>query len=210
MDVSGLWLFVLAALVLCVTPGPAVLYIVARSVSQGRSAGIASVLAIAAGTMVHVLAAAFGLSALVAQSALAFSIVKGAGALYLLWLGYRKLTQPPTPLPEGDVTRRSLGSLVRGGLVVSIFNPKTALFFLAFLPQFVVPSRGDVAWQFATLGTVFVLIGLCTDTVWSLIASGAGAWLRRHPRYESSERYVVGSAYLGLGVAAAVSGHGTK
>lgn len=203
-------LFALAALLLCVTPGPAVLYIVARSVGQGRAAGLVSCLGIALGGLLHVVAAALGLSALLATSALAFSIVKYAGAAYLIWLGLRKLARAPEQGSDQRLAEHTLARVFYEGALVNALNPKTALFFLAFLPQFVVPSRGDVALQVALLGGLFLLIALCTDASWSLLASGAGMWLKHHSRYVTTERYVVGSVYLGLGLATAMSGNGRR
>ena len=209
-DVSSLWLFVVAALVLAVTPGPAVLYIVTRSVSQGRLAGVVSCLGVAVGGMGHVLAAAAGLSAVLATSAVVFNLVKYAGAAYLVWLGVQKLTRAPRADATGATEPHSLLRIFREGVVVKVLNPKTALFFLAFLPQFVAPGRGSVPLQCAALGGLFVLIALCTDTSWSLAASGAGTWLRRHPGFVATERYIAGSTYITLGFAAAVSGHARK
>jgi threonine/homoserine/homoserine lactone efflux protein len=207
-DPGNLGLFAAAALLLALTPGPAVLYIVARSLSQGRAAGVASCLGIALGGTFHVLAAALGLSALLATSALAFDLVRYAGAAYLVWLGFQKLRQAPGATPAGTAERRSLRRVFRDGVVVNVLNPKTALFFLAFLPQFVAPSRGDVSLQLAALGALFVLIALSSDLSWALLASSAGGWLRNHPGFVSSERYLVGTAYIGLGLAAAVAGRG--
>jgi threonine/homoserine/homoserine lactone efflux protein len=209
-DLNGLGMFVFVAFALAITPGPAVLYIVTRSISQGRAAGVVSCLGVALGGMAHVLAATVGLSAALATSALAFSVVKYAGAAYLVWLGVRRLTQAPEPKVAETREQHSLVRVFREGVIVNVLNPKTALFFLAFLPQFVTPSRGDVPIQCAALGGLFVLIALCTDTTWSLAASGAASWLRRHPAFVASERYVAGSVYLGLGLAAAVSGNGRK
>src|SRR5438045_1870273 len=145
---ANIGLFLGAALVLLLIPGPAVLYIVARSAEQGRMAGFISDLGIHSATMVHVLAAALGLSALLASSALAFSIVKYAGAGYLIYIGVRRiLSRTDTPAAQLELPRRSLGRLYRDGFVVNLLNPKTALFFLAFLPQFVDPSRGAVAFR---------------------------------------------------------------
>lgn len=127
-----------------------------------------------------------------------------------MWLGVRKLTRAPEAKAAETVEPHSLLRVFHEGVIVNVLNPKTALFFLAFLPQFVTPSRGDVPFQCAFLGGLFVLIALCTDTSWSLAASGAGSWLRRHPRFVSSERYVAASVYLTLGLAAAVSGNGRK
>src|SRR4051794_28684814 len=147
-----LWgLFVVASVVLLLTPGPAVLYIVARSVEQGRAAGLASVLGIHLGTIVHITAAAFGLSALIVSSALAFAVVKYLGAAYLIWIAIRTLmtkeASPEAPAIPAEPLRRVL----RDGFVVNVFNPKTAIFFLAFLPQFVEPARGAVHWQILCL-----------------------------------------------------------
>jgi len=207
---GALGLFLVAALALAVTPGPAVLYIVTRSVSQGRAAGVASCLGIALGGTVHVGAAALGLSALLHSSALAFGLVKYAGAGYLLWLGAARLLSDRAPTLVVAGGPRSLHRVFFEGALVNILNPKTALFFLAFLPQFVSPSAGPVTAQVLFLGGVFLLLALSTDTVWSLLASTAASWLVRHPAFPSSERYVTGSIYVGLGVAAAVSGSGRK
>lgn len=209
-DVTGLWLFALAAAILTITPGPAVLYIVTRSISQGRVAGFVSCLGVAVGGMLHVLAAAVGLSAVLATSALAFNVVKYAGAAYLVWLGVQKLRRAPQAEATEATAHHSLVRIFRDGIVVNVLNPKTALFFLAFLPQFVTPSNGNVPLQCAVLGSVFVLIALCTDTSWSLVASGARSWLRRHPGFVAAERYIAGGTYITLGLAAAVSGHGRK
>jgi threonine/homoserine/homoserine lactone efflux protein len=209
-DPTRLGLFALAALLLAVTPGPAVLYIVTRSVSQGRTAGVVSCLGIAVGGTFHVLAAALGLSALLATSALAFDLVRYAGAAYLLVLGLQKLRGSAGP-PAAEATEAlSLSRVFRDGVVVNVLNPKTALFFLAFLPQFVAPSRGHVSLQLAFLGVVFVLIALGSDLTWALVASRAGGWLRQHPRFVASERVVVGTTYIGLGLAAAVAGRGRQ
>jgi threonine/homoserine/homoserine lactone efflux protein len=205
-DQASLALFVTATAVLTIAPGPAVLYIVTRSVSQGRAAGVVSCLGVALGGMAHVLAAAFGLSALLATSALAFGVVKYAGATYLVWLGVRKLTDRAERATSETAVERPRRRIFLDGMVVNLLNPKTALFFLAFLPQFVSPSRGDVSLQCALLGGVFLLIALCTDLAWALVASRAGAWLHRHPRFVSSERYAAGTVYLGLGLATAFAG----
>jgi len=210
IESGDLALFALASLLLTVTPGPAVLYIVARSVSQGRAAGVVSCLGIAAGGLVHVVAAAAGLSALLAASALAFGLVKYAGAAYLVWLGVRRLARPSEAGGARPLADQPLAVVFSQGLLVNVLNPKTALFFLAFLPQFVDPSRGHVAAQVALLGSVFLLIAWCTDATWALMASRAGGWLKGHPWYLASERYVVGSVYIGLGLATALAGHGRR
>jgi threonine/homoserine/homoserine lactone efflux protein len=201
---TSIGLFAVAASLLLLTPGPAVLYIVARSVEQGRIAGLVSVFGITTGTLVHVLASTLGLSALLASSAFAFGLVKYAGAGYLIYMGVRRIlkrTDPPSlPLM---LPRRSLGRLYRDGFIVNLLNPKTALFFLAFLPQFVDPARGAVPIQIAFLGLMFTLMGLTSDGLYAMVAGTAGLWVRRQSRYLNWERYVTGSVFIGLGLTAA-------
>jgi threonine/homoserine/homoserine lactone efflux protein len=203
-------LFVIASLALAITPGPAVLYIVTRSITQGRTAGIVSCLGITTGGLVHVLAAALGLSAALATSAMAFNVVKYAGAAYLLWLGIRTLVTRREAAVVEQAEAHSLLRVFRDGVVVNVLNPKTALFFLAFLPQFVAPSQGNVPLQFALLGGLFLLIATSTDMMWSLSASSAGSWLKEHPGFVASQRYVAGGVYLTLGLTTALSGNGRK
>jgi len=207
---ANLGLFIGAALVLLLIPGPAVLYIVTRSVEQGRLAGLVSGLGIHAATLVHVMAAAVGLSALLASSALAFSIVKYAGAAYLIWLGLKKICGRAEAPDLGAVRRTPFARLIRDGFIVNLFNPKTALFFLAFLPQFVEVSRGHVAMQIVFLGMVFTLLGLITDGCYALVAGTAGTWLRRSRAYLGFERYVSGALFIGLGLSAAFAGNNKK
>ncbi|MGN6536818.1 MAG: LysE family translocator, partial [Mesorhizobium sp.] len=172
---GSLGLFVVAALALLVVPGPAVLYIVARSVAQGRRAGFVSDLGIHSATLVHVAAASLGLSALLASSAIAFSIVKYAGAAYLIWIGLRKIfSREDNPDIDVALKPRSHARLFREGFVVNLLNPKTALFFLAFLPQFVEVGRGHVAMQIAFLGIVFTLLGLVSDGCYAFAAGTLG------------------------------------
>ncbi|MGH8237626.1 MAG: LysE family translocator [Steroidobacteraceae bacterium] len=204
---QNLLLFIGAALVLLLIPGPAVLYVVGRSVSQGRKAGIVSVCGIHTATLIHILAAALGLSVLVLSSALAFNVVKYAGAAYLVWLGFRKLFGPAeTPGTNGELTRYSHARLYRDGFLVNLLNPKTALFFLAFLPQFVDVSRGHVAMQITLLGLLLATLGFCTDSAYALLAGTVGDWLKHSRGYVKFERYGSGLLFIGLGVAAAVSG----
>jgi threonine/homoserine/homoserine lactone efflux protein len=207
---ASLGVFLAASLVLLITPGPAVLYIVARSLAQGRRAGLVSVLGVAAGTLVHVAAAALGLSALLASSALAYGVVKYAGAAYLVFLGLRKLLAPEGPLELDVAERRSLLRLFSEGIVVNVLNPKTALFFLAFLPQFVDVSRGGVASQVLVLGIVFAVLGVMSDGTWALAAGSVGAWARGNPGFLRAERYLSGSVFIGLGLSAALAGNGRK
>ena len=199
--------FALAALAILVVPGPAVVYIVTRSVDQGRGAGLASVIGIHVGTLVHLAAATVGLSAILVSSATAFTIVKVLGALYLIVIGIRTLlgrADPADTDPQRPPRRRRRD--VAEGVVVNILNPKTALFFLAFLPQFVDPARGQASLQILVLGLTFMLLGLVTDSIWALAAGSAGETLRRSRRWARVQRYVSGSVFLALGVATAFTG----
>jgi len=211
LEPGRLAMFIGAAVVLLVTPGPAVLYITTRSLTQGLRAGLMSVLAVETGNSVHALGAAVGLAALLASSALAFSVVKYLGAAYLLFLGVRKLASRPE---EAAATAQrappaSLRAVYAQGVVVSVLNPKTALFFLAFLPQFVAPARGQVAAQMITLGATFVGLAVVSDGAYALLAGTAGRWLWSHPRFVRGERYVSGTVYIGLGAFTALSGSGS-
>jgi threonine/homoserine/homoserine lactone efflux protein len=208
---ASIGLFAVAATLLLLTPGPAVLYIVARSIEQGRVAGLASVFGITTGTLVHVLASTLGLSALLASSTVAFAAVKYAGAGYLIYMGVRRiLSRTDAPASQLKLPKRSLGRLYRDGFIVNLLNPKTALFFLAFLPQFVDPSRGAAAFQIAFLGLLFTLMGLTSDGLYALVAGTAGRWIKRRGRYLRWERFVSGGVFIGLGLTAALTGSGRK
>jgi threonine/homoserine/homoserine lactone efflux protein len=200
-DSSSLGVFAVAALVLLAMPGPAVLYIVVQSAEQGRRAGLASVAGIHLGTLVHVIGASVGLSALIVASALAFSVVKYAGAAYLVYLGVRKLLERGTGVA---FERRSepLRHAFARGIVVNVLNPKTALFFLAFLPQFIDADRGPVWSQALVLGLVFVGLGLVSDSLYALAAGSAAGILKRRRRVM---RYGSGVVYIGLGATAALA-----
>jgi threonine/homoserine/homoserine lactone efflux protein len=202
--------FAAAVVVFAVVPGPAVFYIVTRSVSQGRRAGVVSAASIASGTFVHVVAATVGLSALLASSAAAFSIVKYAGAAYLIYLGVKALRSRPAEAAGPDVAGQSLWQVFREGWVVAVLNPKTALFFLAFLPQFVDPARGPVALQLMVLGVLLVVIAAASDTSYALLTGSASAWLRSRAQLLRRGRLVTGGAYITLGVVAAVAGERPK
>src|SRR5258708_14967966 len=178
---AAMSLFVVAAFLLLITPGPAVTYIVARSLSQGRTAGLVSSLGIGLGGLLHVAAAALGLSAIIASSALAFSVLKYAGAAYLIWLGMQRLLGASIEATETAPAPESLRRIFWQGAVVNALNPKAALFFLAFLPQFVNP-QGSLVPQILLLGMIFVAMAIVTDSTWALIASTSATWLRCRPR----------------------------
>jgi threonine/homoserine/homoserine lactone efflux protein len=210
-DATTYGLFFAASLALTLVPGPAVLYIVARSVEGGRPAGLVSVLGIGAGGFVHVAFAALGLSALLVSSAAAFAVVKWLGVAYLIYLGIGRFLARDEEDAAVKVGDEPLTSVFSQGVIVNVLNPKTALFFLAFLPQFVDPSRGAVTAQIALLGTTFVVIALCTDGLYALLSGTAADWLRRRnesPGFRRAGRYLSGSVYLALGAATAISGSG--
>jgi len=209
-SLQTLALFLLAALTLLLIPGPAVLYIVTRSAQHGRRAGFASVLGVEAAGLVHALAAALGLSAILLASATAFEIVKYAGAAYLVYLGIRTLLSREAPAAESPPAETRLRSHFGRGMLVNLLNPKTALFFYAFLPQFVDPHKGGLQGQIFLLGVLFVLLATCTDGMYSLLASSVGKWLLGSPRILRAKRYVSGAIYVALGVFTAVSGSHRK
>ena len=207
-DFARLPLFIFASIVLLLTPGPAVLYIIARSVDQGRVAGLVSVVSVEVGNLFHVFAAALGLSALLLSSAIAFSVVKYLGAAYLVYLGLHKLfarSAAEAKAPETHSGPESLQRIFTQGVTVAVLNPKTALFFLAFLPQFVDRSRGQVGLQLLILGGLFVLMAIVSDGMYALLASSAGQWLKSRRQVWVLERYVAGFIYIGLGITAALA-----
>src|SRR5438445_4838585 len=161
---SSLLMFLIGSAIILVIPGPAVMYVVSRSIGQGRVAGLVSVMGIVVGTLFHVMAATLGLSALLLSSALAFQTVKYLGAAYLIYLGIRTLRRSDAQLFEGVGGERRLAHIFGQGVVVNVLNPKTALFFLAFLPQFVNPARGYAGLQIMQLGVLFALMGWCSDS----------------------------------------------
>ena len=209
-DAHSLAAFAAASLALLLLPGPAVLYIVTRSLDQGRSAGLASVVGIHVGTLVHVAAAVVGVSAVVARSATAYSALRWAGAGYLIVLGVRRLLERDDTAGLDGATatppREPLHRIAARGTVVNILNPKTALFFLAFLPQFADPDRGAMAPQLALLGLVFIAIGLCSDSAYALGAARVGATIRSSDGLRSFRRWWSGGTYLGLGLLTAATG----
>lgn len=201
IEPGTLWLFSLAALALLVVPGPAVLYIVGEAIDGGRKAGLVSMLGIQTGGLVHVLAAAVGISALIASSSTAFTVVKLAGATYLVAIGVLTLLrrEPIDPTAEPPTARTSSRRYLQG-IVVNVLNPKTALFFLAFLPQFVDEDAGQVGLQIVVLGLVFLTLAVISDGAWALAAGTAGEWLRHHRGFLRARRYVSGTVFVALGV----------
>jgi threonine/homoserine/homoserine lactone efflux protein len=206
-DGTSLLAFVAAALVVLLIPGPGVLYVVARSISQGQRAGLVSVLGLSAGAFVHVVAATVGLSALLAASAAAFGVVKLLGAGYLIYLGIRALMSSQ---PRADVeipAPRSLRRLFVDGVIVSVLNPKVAVFFLAFLPHFADPLRGSVSTQMFVLGLLYCALAICTDGAYALLAGRLRHWMRGSMARGPLPRYASGAVYIGLGVSTALVDH---
>jgi threonine/homoserine/homoserine lactone efflux protein len=194
--------FSIASMILLLLPGPAVVYIVNRSVSDGRSTALASVAGLEIGSFVHVVAASIGLSAVLATSATAFSIVKWLGAAYLLGIGVKTLLRSPTRLATTveSVSRRTA---LTQGVLVNTLNPKVALFFLSFLPQFIEPGRGPAWSQALVLGSIFTILGCVVDGGWALVTSCVRDVMLRGRAQAFVRRWVSGSAFVTLGVVAA-------
>ena len=207
IETSSLLIFMTAAFLLLITPGPAVLFIIARSLEQGRGAGIVSAFGIGMGSIVHVIVAAAGLSVLLMQSALAFSVVKYLGAIYLVYLGIKTLWQKSAVRTTASFTPTPLGKIFAQGFWVNVFNPKTALFFLAFLPQFVEPSRGTVTWQIIFLGAIFTVMAILSDTVCAVVAGGLRSLLEGNERWLTFQKRFAGTIYIGLGLTTALTGN---
>jgi threonine/homoserine/homoserine lactone efflux protein len=202
---STLALFLLAAAALAVVPGPAVAYIVTQSIDRGRRAGLVSALGVASGGLVHVAAATVGLSALIASSATAFTVVKLVGAAYLIVVGVRRILAGEGEEPESRALRAPLRRIYRQGVIVNILNPKTALFFLAFLPQFVDPDRGAVWPQVAMLGVAFVSVAVLSDLSYALVADAIAGRIRRTGTGAKVRRWLTGGVFVALGITAAAA-----
>jgi len=206
IESSQLLFFMSAALALLLLPGPAVLYITARSTTQGRMAGLVSVLAVETANFLQAIAAALGLSAILLSSALAFDIVKYLGAAYLIYLGVRKLMSSDEHVETEEVKRESLSRIFWQGFAINILNPKTALFFFAFLPQFIDPSRGNVVIQNLMLGGIFVGMAIITDSLYALLASSLAGKMAGNKGFQKGQRYFAGLVYIGLGITTALTG----
>jgi threonine/homoserine/homoserine lactone efflux protein len=206
---STIALFLLAATALAVVPGPAVAYIVTQSVDQGRRAGLVSALGVASGGLVHVAAATVGLSALIASSATAFTVVKLVGAAYLIVVGIRRILSGEGEEPEPRALRAPLRRVYRQGVIVNVLNPKTALFFLAFLPQFVDPGRGAVWPQVALLGVLFVSVAVLSDMTYALVSDAIAGRMRRTGTGAKVRRWLTGGVFVVLGITAAAARRST-
>lgn len=205
---SSLAIFALACVLILLVPGPAVTYVVTRSASQGRRAGLASVAGIHVGTMVHVLAAVLGLSAVIVASATTFTVIKVAGAIYLVFLGVRAFFARVGDAESADdkAGNRSMRRVFVDGVVLNILNPKTAVFFLAFVPQFVNVDAGNATAQLIMLGAIFIGIGVITDGAYALAGSWIGRRLSTSALVERRKNRTAGLIYVGLGLVTAFSG----
>lgn len=204
-DTSTLTAFSVAALILFIVPGPAVLYVVSRSMTGGRKAGLVSVLGLHAGSVVYVIAAMAGLTAILVRSTAAFTAVKWAGALYLIYLGVRTLLADDDADDLRTVGEGGLRRAFTQGFIVNLLNPKTAIFFVAFVPQFVDPAEPP-ATQILVLGILFIILGTLSDSAYALVAGSVGSALQEKSAWRRGRRWVSGTIYLALGVAAAISG----
>lgn len=207
MELSTIGLFVIAAATLIIMPGPSVFYIMARSMDQGRKAGLVSVLGVCLGGSVHVAAAVIGVSAILMTSATAFNIVKYLGAAYLIYLGIKTLLSAPdrTAAEMTAAPRKALAKIFGQSVLVEVMNPKTALFFLAFFPQFISPSAGSVTGQFALLGTIFVLLALICDCLYAVLAASIRKRIMRREGSSTLRNRITGYFYIVLGIFSALA-----
>lgn len=203
---TALYAFLIATLVLALTPGPGVVFIVTRTLAQGRTAGLASVGGVALGNLANAVGASIGLAALFAASSLAFTVVRWAGAAYLVWLGIQALRRPTAPADGSPPPAAAPRQLFREGVFVALLNPKTTLFFAAFIPQFVRPG-GSQAAQALTLSVLFVAVAAVTDSLYALLAGGIAPLLRGAA---GRGRYVSALVYFALGLYAAFGGSRQK
>ncbi|WP_163152383.1 LysE family translocator [Anoxybacillus sp. MB8] len=199
---STIWLFVISATALLIMPGPAVFYIMARSIDQGKEAGLVSVLGVSLGGAVHVLAGAAGVSAILMTSATAFTIVKYLGAVYLVYLGCKTLfsTSHENHVASSKTNHKKLWKIFYESVIVEVMNPKTALFFLAFFPQFITPSAGSVPAQFLLLGTIFIILAFINDSLYAILAASIRKWIVGKKGHAKVVNKVTGYLYIVLGI----------
>ncbi len=205
-DAQTLAVFLAATLMLNFTPGPDMLYVIANSVGRGQKAGVVSALGIGGGSIVHTLAAAVGLSALLMSSALAYDAIRYGGAAYLLYLGFKTITGKGASIPTQRLKEERLLRIFRQGVATNVLNPKVALFFLAFIPQFVDPARGSVVLQFLLLGTLFNCSGTLVNTGVALAAGFVGDRLSGSAGFSRAQQWFTGSVFMALGARIALAG----
>ncbi len=197
--------FLVATLTLCAIPGPDMLYVIARSIGQGRKAGIVSAFGFSVGLLVHTCGAALGFSALLMSSPLAYSIVKYVGAAYLIFLGINMLLSKKSISSFGKLKQASFKRIFSQAIITNVLNPKIALFFLAFLPQFVNISEGAVGWQILILGIIFNIIGTLWNIIVAFMAGFAGDWLKNRPKFSRLQQWFTGGVLIFLGIHIALS-----
>lgn len=205
LDISALILFIGTAFVLLVIPGPAVIYITAQSIDQGTKAGIISTLGIALGSLIHVMFAALGLSTILVTSSAAFDMVKYIGAGYLIYLGVKKLLEKDFTVDYKKANSPKYLQIFYKGIIVNLFNPKTALFFFAFLPQFIDLSKNSPTVQMIFLGFIFILMGIISDGIYAILAGKISGYLKRNARIIKVQKYMTGIIYILLGAITAFS-----
>lgn len=206
MNIHDFWLFAIAALMLNVTPGNDMVFVITRSTGQGVKAGIVCSLGIMAGCMVHIIAAVIGLSAVIKSSAVAFNIIKYAGAAYLVYLGTRSIAGKRKSFDiDNIVQQQSYKKLFWQGVLTNVLNPKVALFFLAFLPQFVDVRANDAQWQILFLGIWFDVSGTMVNILVALLFGKIGRWLSRSPRFVQWQERFTGAVLISLGIKVAFS-----
>ena len=210
IDTTTLISFSLASAALIAVPGPTMMYIVARSLEQGRQAGLASIWASFVAATIHFICAGLGLSAILMTSATAFTVVKYAGVFYLLYLGIQKLRSKELLSVEETVSKESLSTVFYQSVAVHTLNPKAAIFFLAFLPQFLDLARGPLWQQLLPLWFIYTSIGLCIDGSCAVVTGRVRQWIVRHPLFVRREKYVTGGTYIALGLAAATASPSQK
>ena len=209
-DYNSLIMFLTASIILLVIPGPAVIYITTQSIDKGTKAGLVSTVGIACGTLVHVIAASLGISAILVTSAVLFSIVKYIGAAYLVYLGIKKLVGKNVPVNAGPQRNFSYKQIFYEGLVVNVLNPKTALFFFSFLPQFINVSSGSVVLQMFMLGSIFTCMGIVSDGLYAITAAKVSVYIKKNKKVIALQNYFTGTVYIILGLYTALSGSSSR
>jgi len=206
MNIHDFWLFAFAALMLNITPGNDMLFVITRSTGQGVKAGIVCALGIMVGCMVHIIAAVIGLSAIIASSALAFNIIKYIGAAYLIYLGIRSMMSKRKSFEiDRNFQRQSYKKLFWQGVITNVLNPKVALFFLAFLPQFIDIRTSGAQWQILFLGVWFDVSGTIVNVLVALLFGKIGSMLTRSPRFVQWQERFTGAVLIALGIKVALS-----
>lgn len=210
MDWTTLILYISTVSAIVFFPGPNTLYVIANSINQGRTAGFVSIFGIQLATLLHLFAAAFGLSALLLSSALAFNFVKYAGAIYLIYLGIKILLTKKKIETEKEIKKKSLSRVFWQGAIVNLLNPKSALFFFALLPQFIDAKKGTFLPQIVLLGIILLTLGFISDSIYALAAGSFRKFMQGNLTFLRIHKYFSGFIYLGLGAAAAFTGTNRK